>query len=116
MPLPSAPNDAIAELASGLGEDDARELVSMFLKSFDPTIAALSSDDHDEQRRAAHSLKSSSRIVGLLALSRQMAALEERLFQKGGSVTQADIDGARELFSEAAPILTAYAAARAGSN
>jgi HPt (histidine-containing phosphotransfer) domain-containing protein len=116
MPLPPAPNEAIAELASGLGDEDARELVSMFLKSFDPTLALLASRDHEEQRRAAHSLKSSSRIVGLMALSRQMAELEERLAQPGGTVVPADFAAARAKFDAAEPAFTAYAAARAGGN
>ena len=116
MPRPPAPNNAIAELASGLGEEDARELVSMFLKSFDSTLAALASSDHEEQRRAAHSLKSSSRIVGLIGLSRQMAELEERLFRNGGAVTPADLAAARNKFAEDAPALNAYASTRADAN
>lgn len=104
------PNDAIAELAQGLGEEDARELVRMFLNGFESTMAALSSKDREDRRRAAHSLKSSARIVGLLTLSRQMAELEDRLAREDGDVTPADISGARDKFDQIAPTLRAFAA------
>ncbi|HEX2854185.1 MAG TPA: Hpt domain-containing protein [Opitutaceae bacterium] len=109
MAQPPPPNDAIAELAQGLGEEDARELVRMFLNGFELTLAALSSKDREDRRRAAHSLKSSSRIVGLLALSRQMAELEDRLAKDEGEVVPADVSAARQKFDEIAPVLRAFA-------
>jgi HPt (histidine-containing phosphotransfer) domain-containing protein len=108
MPRPP-PNAAIAELAHGLGMDDARELVRMFLDGFEGTIVALSASGREERRRAAHSLKSSARIVGLMTLSRQMAELEDRLSTERGDVLPADISAAREKFEAAAPGLRAFA-------
>lgn len=110
MAHPPPPNDAIAELAHGLGEEDARELVRMFLSGFELTLSALSSKNREDRRRAAHSLKSSSRIVGLLALSRQMAELEDRLSKEAGDVLPTDVSAAREKFDEIAPVLRAFAA------
>jgi HPt (histidine-containing phosphotransfer) domain-containing protein len=110
MARPPPPNDAIAELAHGLGEEDARELVRMFLTGFDLTLASLSASGREDRRRAAHSLKSSARIVGLLALSRQMADLEDRLSKGKGDVTPEDISAARRKFDEAEPVLRAFAA------
>lgn len=103
------PNPAIAELAQGLGPEDARDLVGMFLSGFDPTITALRSADREEQRRAAHSLKSSARIVGLLELSHLMGEIEERLGRASGAVTTADLAKARELFTAGAVALKAFA-------
>src|SRR5688500_398432 len=109
MAHPPPPNDAIAELAHGLGDEDARELVRMFLSGFEQTLAALSASSREDRRRAAHSLKSSARIVGLIALSRQMAELEERLFKERGDVGPEDVSAARRKFEEAAPLLRAFA-------
>lgn len=110
MAHPPPPNDAIAELAQGLGDEDARELVRMFLSGFEPNLAALSSKDREDRRRAAHSLKSSARIVGLLALSRQMAELEDRLASDDGDVMPTDVSAARDKFNEIAPVLRAFSA------
>jgi HPt (histidine-containing phosphotransfer) domain-containing protein len=103
------PNPAIAELAQGLGAEDARDLVGMFLTGFEPAIALLRSADREEQRRAAHSLKSSARIVGLLELSHLMGEIEERLGRASGAVMPADFEKARNLFSEQAAALKAFA-------
>ena len=90
--------------------EDARDLVRMFLDGFEGTLAALASSAREERRRAAHSLKSSARIVGLMTLSRQMAELENRLSTPEGEVLPADIAAAREKFEAAAPTLQAFAA------
>jgi HPt (histidine-containing phosphotransfer) domain-containing protein len=109
VPRPPPPNAAIADLANGLGMEDARELVRMFLDGFDATLAALSSSDREERKRAAHSLKSSARIVGLMTLSRQMAEVEDRLSKDRGDVTPTDIATARERFEASAATLRAFA-------
>ena len=108
MPNPTPPNSAIAELTEGLGLEDAQDLVGMFLKGFEAALAALQSSDHEEQRRAAHSLKSSARIVGLLELSHMMGQIEERLGRPTGGVTKADLAKARKLFEAKSPALTAF--------
>ena len=105
------PNAAIAELANGLGDEDARELVGMFLNSFEPTLHALGGPDREEQRRAAHSLKSSARIVGMMELSGLMSELENRLAKPDGAVSPTDIDSARQKFARLAPALLAFAGA-----
>jgi HPt (histidine-containing phosphotransfer) domain-containing protein len=89
--------------------EDARDLVRMFLDGFDSTLAALSAPEREERRRAAHSLKSSARIVGLMTLSRQMGELENRLSTPKGEVSPGDISAAREKFETAAPTLRAFA-------
>ena len=111
MPNPTPPNAAIAELAHGLGVEDAQDLVGMFLKGFDPTLVQLESADREEQRRAAHSLKSSARIVGLLELSHVMGQIEDRLGRASGTVTKADFTKIRKLFSEGSPALAKFAGA-----
>lgn len=109
MSRPPPPNPAIADLANGLGLEDARDLVRMFLDGFDSTLASLSAKEREERRRAAHSLKSSARIVGLMTLSRQMGELENRLSTPEGDVAPADISTARKNFETAAPTLRAFA-------
>jgi HPt (histidine-containing phosphotransfer) domain-containing protein len=114
MPNPPPPNRAIAELVHGLGDEDARELVGMFLKGFDSMLAALAAEDREEQRRAAHSLKSSARIVGLMELAHQMSELETRLARPEGAVTTDDVSAARQNFEEDAATLRAFANSHAG--
>ncbi len=107
-PVPP-PNAAIAELSSSLGEDSARELVEMFLGNFPTVLAELNSGDREQRRRAAHSLKSSSHIVGADRLSGRMAELEARLTLPSGSVSHEDVTGTIEEFERIAVALRAYA-------
>lgn len=102
------PNSAIAELIHGLGHEDARDLVGMFLNGFDTTLRTLQGPDLEEQRRAAHSLKSSARIVGLMELAHLMSKLEERLSKTDGAVTAAEIAAARKEFETESPALRAF--------
>lgn len=90
--------------------EDARDLVRIFLEAFDVTLAGLTACSPEERRRAAHSMKSSARIVGLMTLSHQMAELEERLAKQAGDVTSTDVAVARENFEASAPALRAFAA------
>jgi HPt (histidine-containing phosphotransfer) domain-containing protein len=110
MLRPPPPNPAIEDLARGVGLEDARDLVRLFLDGFEETMAQLSAKKREERHRAAHSLKSSARLVGLLALSRQMTALEDRLSQTTGDVEPADLHAARAEFAAAEPVLRAFAA------
>ena len=103
------PNSAIAELASTLGEDSARELAEMFLTSFAAVLHDLQSADREERKRAAHSLKSSSRIVGAIDLSTRMAELENRLTHTAADITPDDIKATLEDFERNAVGLRAYA-------
>jgi len=103
------PNSAIAELASALGEDSARELAEMFLTSFEKVLRDLNTGDREERKRAAHSLKSSARIVGAGTLSNRMAELESRLTNTAGDVTPEDLTATIEEFERIAIPLRAYA-------
>jgi HPt (histidine-containing phosphotransfer) domain-containing protein len=107
------PNSAIAELSEALGDESARELVDMFLNNFQNVIKELNSGDQDQRRRAAHSLKSSSHIVGASGLSTRMAALEARLAQPGGEVTHDDLTGTIEEFERVSGTLRAYSKQKA---
>ena len=109
MPHVPPPNSAIAELASALGEESARELAEMFLTSFEAVLRDLNSGDREERKRAAHSLKSSARIVGASALSARMAELEARLTNTEGDITPKDISATLEDFERIAVQLRAYA-------
>ena len=109
MPSVPPPNEAIAELATALGEESARELADMFLTSFDAVLRELSAPGREERKRAAHSLKSSARIVGASALSGRMAELEARLTNTAGDITPEDITSTVADFEQIAVELRAYA-------
>lgn len=102
------PNGAIEELSSALGEESARELVEIFLNSFETVLKELNSGDREQSRRAAHSLKSSSRIVGATALSNRMAELEARLANIGSEVTPEDVTATIAEFDQIAASLRAF--------
>lgn len=105
----SPPNSAVAELSSALGEDSARELVEIFLSNFPKVLGELNSGDREQRRRAAHSLKSSSHIVGADTLSGRMAELEARLTLPAGEVTHDDITATIAEFDRVAVSLRAFA-------
>jgi HPt (histidine-containing phosphotransfer) domain-containing protein len=108
MSLAPPPNPAIAELASALGDESARELVDMYLASFEAMLRDLKSSDFNQRKRAAHSLKSSSRIVGATALSNRMADLEARLTNSRGDITPEDLTATVADFDQIAVPLRAY--------
>lgn len=86
------PNAALAELADVLGEDNVRTLVGTFLRDFPGSFNQLSGGDRKNRHRIAHSLKSNSRLMGAIALSERMAALEARLdSENGADVTPQDL-------------------------
>ena len=80
------PNEALAELASVLGDDNVRTLVRTFLRDFPISFQELSNNaDRKNRHRIAHSMKSNSRLMGAHTLSQRMAAIEERLAQENGA-------------------------------
>jgi HPt (histidine-containing phosphotransfer) domain-containing protein len=86
------PNEALAELASVLGDDNVRTLVRTFLRDFPVSLKELSGGERKNRHRVAHSMKSNSRLMGALDLSTRLAALEARLEKPdGGDVTPADL-------------------------
>jgi HPt (histidine-containing phosphotransfer) domain-containing protein len=99
------PNDALAELAAVLGEDNVRTLVRTFLRDFPVSLRDLSGGDRKQRHRIAHSMKSNSRLMGAMDLSQRMAALENRLENNGEDVTPADIAAiTKEYEAVAAPL------------
>ena len=107
-PVPP-PNSAMEELATALGEESARELADMFLTTFAAVLRDLSAGTREERKRAAHSLKSSARIVGANTLSARMSDLEARLTNTPGDITPEDITATVGDFEKIAVVLRAYA-------
>ena len=109
MPAP-APNDRVASLVTALGEEGARELVGIYLEDFPVRVAELASGDRARSERAAHSLKSSSQQMGLPALARILAELEERVGRDGVAVTPAELESVKAEFACAEGSLRAFMA------
>jgi HPt (histidine-containing phosphotransfer) domain-containing protein len=92
MPTLPPPNPALAELAAALGADNVRTLVRTFLREFPVSFGQLSGGERQNRHRVAHSMKSNSRLMGAVALSKRMAELEARLSDPGeGDVTPDDL-------------------------
>jgi HPt (histidine-containing phosphotransfer) domain-containing protein len=103
------PNDALAELASVLGEDNVRTLVRTFLRDFPASMRELEGGDRKNRHRVAHSMKSNSRLMGAQALSKRMAALEARLEgESGDDITPADLTAIAAEFEQIARPLRAF--------
>ena len=91
--MPPPPNQSLAELANTLGEDNVRNLVRTFLREFPKSFQALGDGDREQRHRLAHSMKSSSRLVGGQALSQRLAEIEARLTDdNGGDITPHDLE------------------------
>lgn len=104
------PTDSLVELASVLGEDNVRKLVSTFLRDFPVSIRDLSGGDRKLRHRTAHSMKSNSHLMGAYQLSERMAALELRLADETASdVTAEDIAAITADYSAIAGPLRAFA-------
>ncbi len=108
----AAPNEALAELAAVLGEDNVRTLVRTFLRDFPTSFKELSNVDRREQHRVAHSMKSNTRLMGAMKLSERMAELEKRLETAGGpGITPADLTAINAEFETVAGPLRAFVGA-----
>lgn len=106
------PNDALAELATVLGEDNVRTLVRTFLRDFPVSLRELSNTERKERHRAAHSMKSNSRLMGAMDLSQRMADLEARLESTDGAdVGPADLAAINAEFESVAGPLRAFVGA-----
>ena len=105
-----APNPTLAHLAAALSEDDARELVRIFLQEFPSLHGMLASGDRRQCYLAAHSLKSSAQHMGLFALADRLAALESHLEEPGSAVTPEDLKGVERDFAQEAESLRTFAA------
>lgn len=112
MPLPPPPNQALAELAAVLGDDNVRTLVRTYLREFPLSLQQLGGTDRPTRHRLAHSMKSNSRLVGALTLSQRMAALELRLAdEQGQDVTPKDLADISADFEAAIVPLRAFVGA-----
>jgi HPt (histidine-containing phosphotransfer) domain-containing protein len=86
------PNAALADLAAVLGDDNVRTLVRTFLRDFPISHKELGGGERANRHRVAHSMKSSSRLMGAMTLSQRMAELEGRLSEENGKdVTPEDL-------------------------
>ena len=104
-----APNDRLASLVAALGEEGARELVAIYLEDFTIRVVELASGDRIRSERAAHSLKSSSQQMGLPALARKLAELEQKVGRDGLTVTSDDLEAVKTEFAGAEEALRAFA-------
>ena len=103
------PNEALAELAGVLGDDNVRTLVRTFLRDFPVSLRELGTSDRRNQHRVAHSMKSNSRLMGAHDLSQRMAVLEDRLAtDNGGDVTKQELAEIAAQFETIAKPLRAF--------
>ena len=109
MPSSPPPNDALAELAAVLGADNVRTLVRTFLRDFPVSFQELRKGDRQNRHRLAHSMKSNSRLMGALSLSKHMAELEARLAEENGAdLTPADLQRISDEFEVIAATLRKF--------
>lgn len=106
------PNDALAELAAVLGEDNVRTLVRTFLRDFPVAQQGLVGGERSNRLRLAHSMKSNARLMGALDLSDYCAALEARLMTpEGTDVNDFDRTTIETMFQKLAVPLREFAGA-----
>lgn len=110
------PTPELAEISDIIGLDDARELARTFLADAPRLIADLNNPAPAEAspsspprcRLAAHSLKSTSRLVGAHPLSALAATLELRLLAAGPIPSAPEIDAIRAEFARFSPALRRF--------
>ena len=110
------PTPELAEISEIIGLGDARELARTFLADAprliadlnDPAPAEASPSSPPRCRLAAHSLKSTSRLVGAHPLSALAAALELRLLAAGPIPSAIEIDAIRAEFARFSPALRRF--------
>lgn len=108
------PNPELAELVSILGRADTRELARTFLRDTPRLLAdlaapAFSGADPSPAQLAAHSLKSTARLVGAHALATQAAALELHLAKPGASPAPRALDRIRDEAARAHALIAPFA-------
>lgn len=109
MSTSSAPNDTLSQLVNILGEADARDIVNTYLQEFAGLIRTATTGDPKDRHRAIHSLKSSSRHMGLLSLASRLEALEARLLVPEGELSDSDLAQINEEYERSAPALRQFA-------
>ena len=108
--MPTPPNPTLVHLAAALSEEDARELVRIFLNEFPTLRRAMAEGSPRQCYLAAHSLKSSAQHMGLEALADRAADLETRLADPAAKIGPADLEGINRDFELQADGLRAFAA------
>lgn len=102
------PNEALTQLSEILGMEDTRDLVRTYLREYAGLVCAMAEGDRATQHRAAHSLKSSSRYMGLSSLVPLLLALETRLMQPNEKTSQADIEAINNELARVIPALETF--------
>lgn len=110
------PTPELAEISEIIGLDDARELARTFLADAPRLIADLNNSAPADSAAgapprshlAAHSLKSTSRLVGAHPLSALAAALERQLNAGGPMPTAAEIEAIQTEFTRFSPALVRF--------
>jgi HPt (histidine-containing phosphotransfer) domain-containing protein len=103
------PNEALAELATVLGDENVRTLVRTFLRDFPVSFRELCSGGRKDRHRIAHSMKSNSRLMGAHRLSQRMAAIEARLSQdEMADITADDLTAIQAEFDAIAETLRVF--------
>ena len=108
------PTPELAELVSILGETDTRELARTFLCDTPHLLADLSAppattEEASPGQLAAHSLKSTARLVGALTLATQAAALEIHLATAGAAPTPRELTAIRAEFARVHTLMARFA-------
>ncbi len=104
------PTPELAALSAILGPANAREVTLTFVHDTPQLIAdlALATAAHGEislSQLAAHSLKSTARLVGAHTLSELAAELEARLIAAGPAPTRPEIEAVRTEFARFRTVL-----------
>jgi hypothetical protein len=105
------PNLALKDLSSLVGEDAAREIVTLFLNSFPESMRSINVSSRPDQMRIAHGLKSSALHMGALALSERIGEIEDKLARPGATFDHRDLEPAITEFEAFATDLRKYAQA-----
>jgi HPt (histidine-containing phosphotransfer) domain-containing protein len=108
------PTPELAQLFSILGDADTRELARVFLRNTPQLLVDLATpasltEEPSPAQLAAHSLKSTARLVGASALSAQAAALELYLATPASTPTPQALDSIRDEAARAHALIAPFA-------
>ena len=109
MSSSSPPNPALAELLSVIGPANTREIVRTFLHEAPLLVGALTASNRSDRHRAAHSLKSSARLIGADTVAAHAARLEARLAKPTGEISSADLSALAEDLATSSTVLAEFA-------
>lgn len=108
------PTPELAQLFSILGDADSRELARVFLRNtpqllVDLDTIASSTEEPSPAQLAAHSLKSTARLVGATALASHAAALELYLATPASAPTPQALESIRAEAARAHALIAPFA-------